>query len=679
MSGRAATIASQGKSFGGCMSCRAPFRPIKYCMGTTESELLMRLCEPFTKHKPPSEFMEPKRDGHVTQVKVVQPALRWWDEQLDKMLKIRKYEAWVEQLQAGVNRPKTGLGRLVGIDPLPPFPCPATDTGKKVAPDTIATWKAPAEKITFPVLQGLFKDPHSGRAVIPPGTRGEMDNTTFPVCARCNAIMDSDSAQRSLLYTDAGGLIPDDCIELSNSVTGAVIGTIPSVTKQDVCSSHRHALLVYYIHMCLLGLDKGTYTILKQRGGFQLYTRLCYLFLMVGAKRKALATACQDGLVDCHPRGQLEFYVSYLSWVLLTHCYDGGRQQFDFYVYHLFYASEAPMCKCLWPPNCPRSLGRYIFTSMITNATPTESLLDVDKGVCAFVAKIGAYLKCIQCGNDAVLGRLRVNTKQTKETNDILALARRYFVNDKEADRLMDLETMSCAGVTKANDQDPGRVIQCFGCVPLLLPFYNNLWVQRDLRAATWDTMQKIVVIEWTNMCRENPGWLPSDPSGREGIVKVAYNLAFCADLNVKAEEARGKHTRVTSLVASDDSDADASSSADDSSSAGTGAATPPGVDTDDDDAPAYNTRSRRRTVPVPPPAPSSPPPPPPGVNPRQDASDVEYLIRKYTANSLIKFMKTTPLCSVWKTSLRLMSLRACTYVSEVDGGGVAYIPDLYK
>ena len=669
MDGRASTIASQGKSFGGCMSCRAPFQPITHCVSTPQSVLLLKLCEPFRQHQPPSEFMELKRDAHVTQVKVVQPALQWWDRQLDEMSRIRTYEAWVQQLKAGVNHPRAGIRRLAGIEPLPPFPCPQTATGKKVPPNTIATWDAPAAGIAFPVLQGLLRDPHSGRAVIPPDTYDEMDNITFPVCARCNAIMDSDSAQRSLLYTDPGGLIPDDCVQLSNSVTGDTIENIPSVTKQDVCSSHRHALLVYYIHMCLLGLDRATYTVLRDRRGFKLYTRLCYLVLMVGAKRKALATACQDGVVDCHPRGQLEFYISYLSWVLLTHCYDGDRQQFDFYVYHLFYASEAPMCTYLWPPSCPRSLGRYIFTSMITNATPTGSLMDVDKGVCAFVARIGAYLKCIQCGNDIVLDRLRVKPKQRKDVEDTLALARRYFVNDKEADRLMDLETMSCAGVTGTNEQDPGRVIQCFGCIPVLLPFYNNLWVQRDLREATWKTMQEIVTTEWKTMCKENSDWLPSDPGGREGIVKVAYNLAFCADLNIKAAEARGRHARPASPVPPN---ADAASD--------TGV--PPDADAPTDaptDAPAYRTRARRPIAPVPPPAPSSPPPLPPGVNPKQDAEDVRYLVRKYTANSLIKFMKTTPLCSVWKTCLRLMSLRACTYISEVDGGGVAYIPDLYK
>ena len=669
MDGRASTIASQGKSFGGCMSCRSPFRPITHCVGTPQSVLLLKLCEPFRQHQPPSEFMELKRDAHVTQVKVVQPALQWWDRQLDDMSNYRTYKTWVQQLKAGVLQPPpSSIASLLRTKPkpLPPFPCPPTATGKKVAPNTIATWDAPEEGIVFPVLQGLFRDPSSGRAEIPPDTYVEMDNITFPVCARCNAIMDSDSAQRSLLYTDSGEIIPDDCIQLSNSITGAEIETIPSVTKQGVCSSHRHALLGYYIHKCLLGLDEATYTILKTRKGLKLYTRLCYLLLMVGAKRKALATACQDGVVDCHPRGQLEFYISYLSWVLLTHCYDGDRQQFDFYVYHLFYASEAPMCTCLWPPSCPRSLGRYIFTSMITNATPMGSLMDVDKGVCTFVARIGVYLKCIQCGNDAVLDRLRVKTKQTKETNDTLALARRYFVNDKEADRLMDLETMSCAGVTGTNEQDPGRVIQCFGCIPVLLPFYNNLWVQRDLREATWRTMQEIVTTEWKTMCKENPGWLPSDPSGREGVVKVAYNLAFCADLNVKAAEARGRHARPSSPVPPD---ADAASDAD----------APSDADGSDDDAPAYRTRSRHPIAPVPPPAPSSPPPLPPGVNRKQDADDVRYLISKYTANSLIKFMKTTPLCSVWKTCLRLMSLRACTYISEVDGGGVAYIPDLYK
>ena len=105
--------------------------------------------------------------------------------------------------------------------PLPPFPCPPTATGKKVAPNTIATWDAPEDGIVFPVLQGLFRDPSSGRAEIPPDTYVEMDNITFPVCARCNAIMDSDSAQRSLLYTDSGEIIPDDCIQLRCTGRGA--------------------------------------------------------------------------------------------------------------------------------------------------------------------------------------------------------------------------------------------------------------------------------------------------------------------------------------------------------------------------------------------------------------------------------------------------------------------------
>jgi hypothetical protein len=41
-------------------------------------------------------------------------------------------------------------------------------------------------------------------------------------------------------------------------------------------------------------------------------------------------------------------------------------------------------------------------------------------------------------------------------------------------------------------------------------------------------------------------------------------------------------------------------------------------------------------------------------------------MVSTFTKGSLEKFLQTTPLCSVWKTSLRLMDMHACLLFVDI-------------
>ena len=693
------------------MSCRAPFFPQAFGISVQSNYELLKLGDDFLKVNPMFTFMSRKVNGHVFQEAFVHSALHWWDRFLD-VLKGVSFNEYNKFLQGGV-----GTGKVPSV---PEFDSESIGDGE--APWE-AVWDAPRVDTTvslnivkFPHLLSMLKS-----ASVPPGQSGkalctELDYLTLPVCQKCNAIMDSDAAQRRLLCWAEDPLVPNESIAVTDKNTGEVI-TLPKPGELDVSKRHRHVLIAYYLHRCLMALDKPTYEALCKWDGLYFYTRMCYLFLMVAAKRVHLGSLCDEGRADYNPRGQLDLYISYASWLLLRYTVPRNNQPFDFYRYHLLYSSETPRCVYAWPSNRPRSLGWYVLPNTGTELSSLELLLQVDTGIHEFIEKVGKFLKGIQCGDEAGLLSLTDSPEKVKTLSDM----RTYYVSATEASRLMAMQE-HCAGCTRSVDkQNPGQVMQYFGSAPILLPFYHKIWMDAQIRVATFTLLQKFICEEWDTMRVNNSEWLKQKPSGTGGTdygletVKIAYNLAFCAELNSKAEEIKkgdpdlgmvrvtnsaarravsssgpgvvtrsagrsgiplgapvGEVTTVpftrsqasAAAAAAAASGGAASGGAASGGAASASAAPASAAPAPASAAPASTSTTSSTVVPV--------------VDPGdRDKEDVRYLIRKCTRISLVEFLKTTPHCSVWKTSIRLNALRVCTHVHDgADDDCRAFIPD---
>ena len=669
------------------MSCRAPFPPTVLGTGTRENLELLDLCDAFARANPPCKFMSKKADGHVMQVKHVQHALRWWDNALQAFENepYNAFNAYIHTTMGDNAAAAAGRGR--GRRPagaprvLPLFDCPATDTGIRVAVGVTAKWATPGAPLELPgLLSAMRAMARRPARELPREICADLDNITLPVCDTCNHIMDSDEAQRDLLCAGSGPLVPLEAIQVTTA-PGAPVLKCPTPDERETARSYRHAMLAYYLHRCLLALSQADYDCVRDCGGLGLYTRLCYLTFVVAAKRVALGNACASGVSDHNARGQLDLLVSYLSWLMLKYREPRPNERFDFYRYHIFYASEVPRCARVWPATCPRSLGQYVFTGSEIVQTADGLVLRADAGVTKFTNTIGMLLRVIQCRDDGWL-RIQIagqNADQRQATTKRLSRMRAYFATAEEGMWLMVLQGQSPACIRGSQGRNPAEVIKAFGVTAIMLPFYHYIWKNRPIRDATWKFIREAIHKEWDEMRTNNEGWFHPKPRNRgqadlgKEEVRLAYNLAFCAGLYAEANRLREQDPDIPP-------DPPRRASVDRPASPAPVVPAPPSAP----DGPAGRTRARARAAAAPPPAPAPAPAPPPVADKaeykhlQRDRDDVKYMVQKWTTQTLTTILKETPLCSVWKTSLRLMGLHALTFFNDAPADGcVAFIEGL--
>ena len=180
-------------------------------------------------------------------------------------------------------------------------------------------------------------------------------------------------------------------------------------------------------------------------------------------------------------------------------------------------------------------------------------------------------------------------------------------------------------------------------------------------------------------MRTNNEGWFHQKPRNRgqadlgKEEVRLTYNLAFCAGLYAEANRLREQDPDLPP-------DPPRRASVDRPASPAPVVPAPPSAP----DGPAGRTRARARAAAAPPPAPAPAPAPPPVADKaeykhlQRDRDDVKYMVQKWTTQTLTTILKETPLCSVWKTSLRLMGLHALTFFNDAPADGcVAFIEGL--
>ena len=611
---RSATIASQPNTFGACMVCRGPFLP---CMATAlspENMSLIRLQYAFTSINPQYNFMSGKKDAHVFQVKLVQPAILW----TDRVCEVGGKMAYVDfraYLQRGVGVGANGRTRKGQKDPyIEAFACPATE--QKVDRGTTATWDAPSWPVRFPGLLGSLRGKGDvGRVMNLYEEWTTLTHVTYPVCNTCNRIMDSDAEQRALLSDGALPLVPGEAITIHKGSGEDV--AFPQAGNLDLSRSYRHALLGYYLHRCLLGLPEADFDYLAKHDGFLAYTRMCYLALMIACKWKGVMGGNGSEVGSMHTGPQVGFYVSYLAWNLLRTgaradsdnrvsrlepIGDRGGDGFDFARFHIMFALEAPRCDGLWPEGCERSLPAYVYAAEDASVNAMTLLQWTDAGVSRYVREVGMGLSCLMRGDAAGLTNWTDAMRRSpthcanKVSPDVfMKRLQDFFVTPVEGKQLMALQRcMPCAS-SDPNKHNPGAFIRMFGCTTVLLPYYHHIRKEEELRRVVWDLLHTLVESEWTNLREANPGMVTEDTQ------KVAYNLAF----STVASEVLIEHG-----------------------------------------------------LPV----------------PGTFREVLEVILRGFNGTSLSRAIKGGHLCSVWKASIRLMNAHACVdAVSFADEAG----PDL--
>ena len=602
------------------MVCRGPFLP---CMATAlspENMALIRLQYAFTSINPQYNFMSGKKDAHVFQVKLVQPAILWADRvcEVGSRLAYPDFQAY---LQRGVGVGASGRTRRSQEDPyIEAFACPATE--QKVDRGTTATWDAPSWPVRFPGLLQSLRDGGDLGCSSAGGTAlggvvrqyeewTTLTHVTYPVCNTCNRIMDSDAEQRVLLSDGALPLVPGEAITVHRG--SGEEEKLPQAGKLDLSRSYRHALLGYYLHRCLLGLSERDFDYLTEREGFLAYTRMCYLALMIACKWKGVMGGNGSEVGSMHTGPQVGFYVSYLAWNLLrtgvrADSDDSGGDGFDFARFHIMFALEAPRCDGLWPEGCERSLPAYVYAAEDASVNAVTLLQWTDAGVSRYVREMGVGLACLMRGDDTglitwarAMGRNSAHCASKVPMDAFVKRLRDFFVTPTEGKQLMALQRcMPCAS-SDPNKHNPGAFIRMFGCTTVLLPYYHHIRKEEELRRVVWDLLHTLVESEWTNLREANPGVVTEDTQ------KVAYNLAF----STVASEVLTKHG-----------------------------------------------------LPV----------------PGTFREVLEVIFRGFNGTSLTRAIKGGHLCSVWKASTRLMSAHACVdAVSFVDEAGPALIDRLGK
>ena len=92
-----------------------------------------------------------------------------------------------------------------------------------------------------------------------------------------------------------------------------------------------------------------------------LYTRLCYLMLMVVAKQRGMSHVLEHRQGAFIYQGQLDFYILFVSYLLLRHNSFGRMDSFDFFSYHIFHVLEVPLCVYIWPEGRQKKLSCWVF------------------------------------------------------------------------------------------------------------------------------------------------------------------------------------------------------------------------------------------------------------------------------------------------------------------------------
>ena len=576
---RSATHPVDPKSFGCCMACRSPFLPYSMNIGVDENVDIIRLDGLFQQKggNIKYRFCSDMKKGHVFQVAHVQHALKWWDGVLAGLG--HTFEEFSGKIGAGVGVPG-GFNR---------FDCPGTNI--KVSLGTYATWKCPTAGIEFPSLVSRILLRGNIRIEVDAGMENDLDNTVYPVCSSCNAVMDSDMDQRDVLSDGSSPIVSVEAISIYVPKKRTP-NPFPSQGDRDSTRKYRHVLIAYYIHACLLGLSKEEYDGLQKRKCLGLYTRLCYLMLMVVAKQRGMTHVLERRQGAFIYQGQLDFYISFVSYLLLRHNNFGSMGSFDFFRYHILYVLEVPRCVYIWPEGKPKKLSWWVFEKDTGEKSGFELLRIADTRVCDFAITAGAVLKGLMCGEVKLLTLwLTLWKPQYKSRSAPLDAPRKvtqkdlenYFCTSQEGERLMTLQKLSGGAVAGTQQQNPGLFVHGFGCTAMMLYFYYNIPLsEKPLKDATWDMIHRWVEKEWVNMRTLEKGWQKTDQ------IKLAYNIAFCAEAREALEKRQGK----------------------------------------------------------------------PCEGGFMDV--VKTMVRVFTQGSLEKFLQTTPLCSVWKTSLRLMDMHAC-------------------
>ena len=575
---RSATLPVDPKSFGCCMACRSPFLPYSMNISVDENVDMIRLDGLFQQKagNVKYRFCSDMKKGHVFQVAHVQHALKWWDGVLADEGGI--FADFKKKLKAGVGMP----GGLKSFD------CPGTNI--KVPLGTYATWKGPLAGIKFPSLVKEILLRGTRRIEVDASVENDLDNTVYPVCSSCNAVMDSDMDQRDILSDGSNPIVSMKTISIC--VPNKEPSLFPSQGDKDSTRKYRHVLVAYYIHACLLGLRKKEYEGLQARNCVGLYIRLCYLMLMVVAKQRGMSHVLERRQGAFIYQGQLDFYISFLSYLLLKYNDFGSMGSFDFFRYHILYVLEFPRCVYIWPEGRPKKLSWWVFEKDTGEKSGLDMLGMADTGVCGFAKTAGAVLKALMCGELKLLTLwLTLWKPEYKARSASLDAPRRvtqkdlenYFCTSQEGERLMTLQKLSGGAVAGTQQQNPGLFVHGFGCTAMMLYFYYNIPLsEKPLKDATWEVIHRWVEKEWENMKTLQGGWKKTDQ------IKLAYNIAFCAEAKEALEKRQGK----------------------------------------------------------------------PCEGGFMDV--VKIMVRTFTKGSLEEFLKTTPLCSVWKTSLRLMGMHAC-------------------
>ena len=575
---RNATLPLEPKSFGCCMACRSPFLPYSMNIGVDENVDIIRLDGLFQQKGGSIKyrFCSDMKKGHVFQVAHVQHALKWWDSVLADR-GIRTYENFSKKIQAGVGI-RRGFKR---------FDCPGTNI--KVPPDTYATWICPTAGIKFPSLVHRILLRGRTRIEVDASVKNDLDNTVYPICSSCNAVMDSDMDQRDILSDGSSPIVSVGAIQISDPDKTK---PFPSQGDKDSTRKYRHVLIAYYIHACLLGLSKDEYEGLQKRKCLGLYTRFCYLMVMVVAKQKGMGHVLERKQGAFIYQGQLDFYISFVSYLLLRHNNFGKMDSFDFFRYHLLYVLEVPRCVYIWPEGRPKKLSWWVFEKDAGGKSGLDMLSIADTRLCEFAKTAGSVLKALMCNEENLLTLwLTLWKPEYKSRSAPLDAPRRvtqkdlenYFCTSQEGERLMTLQRLSGGAVAGTQQQNPGLFVHGFGCTAMMLYFYYNIPLsEKQLKDATWNMIHRWVEKEWENMKTLQGGWQKNDK------IKLAYNLAFCAEASEALEKRRGEPCEGNFLDV------------------------------------------------------------------------VKIMVSTFTKGSLEKFLQTTPLCSMWKTSLRLMDMHAC-------------------